>query len=164
MPNIQSQPGERPPWGGIHALVSTAEVPLMRVGFLYDFLCVLDFLSFTQLLTLCSMSQTTLQISFPCQACLCAGRYLSDSGVEDALIECEVFGKKTLSAVFSGSHYVRSFQGMLIVSQILETLAQQAFWQYHSSANLAILESVNEFRQLLMSKNLMTVSPNLILF
>jgi hypothetical protein len=30
MPNL---PGELPTWGGIHALVSTANVPLMRVGF-----------------------------------------------------------------------------------------------------------------------------------
>ena len=35
IPNLTTiQPGELPTWGGIHALVSEANVPLMRVGFL----------------------------------------------------------------------------------------------------------------------------------
>ncbi len=34
LPCSAAAPGELPPWGGIHALVTTANVPLMRVGFL----------------------------------------------------------------------------------------------------------------------------------
>ena len=52
----------------------------------------------------------------------CAGRYLCGSGMDDALIESEVFGPKTLSTVLSGGHYVQSFKGMLIVSEVLDCL------------------------------------------
>lgn len=39
----------------------------------------------------------------------CAGRYLRGSGIEDGLIETEVFGKLTLNSVLEGTHYVRFF-------------------------------------------------------
>ena len=38
----------------------------------------------------------------------CAGRYLSGSGVDDVLIENEVFGRKDLHSVLNGTHYARS--------------------------------------------------------
>ena len=53
----------------------------------------------------------------------CAGRYITGSGLDDALIEGQVFGKKTILSVLSGGHYIRSFQGMLIVTEALSTLA-----------------------------------------
>lgn len=145
MPNLPShsaQPGELPPWGGIHALISTGQVPLMRFGFLpvvpstvTDYATVRKALSKFQ-----SARQQLQQDIMPVVSddgvfhtvvdillnepdtfadlflmlgmfhmakvlLRCAGRYLSGSGVDDALIECEVFGKKTLAAVLSGSHY-----------------------------------------------------------
>ena len=63
---------------------------------------------------------------------LCAGRYITGSGLDDALIEGQVFGKKTILSVLSGGHYIRSFQGMLIVTEALSTLAWQAFWASRS--------------------------------
>ena len=36
----------------------------------------------------------------------CAGRFFLGSGVDDVLIENEVFGKKVLHSVFNGTHYV----------------------------------------------------------
>lgn len=45
-----------------------------------------------------------------------AGRYITGSGIDDALIEFDIFGIKILDADLKGKHYVRAFQGMLIVS------------------------------------------------
>lgn len=35
----------------------------------------------------------------------CAGRYITGSGMDDSLIECEIFGFKTRDAVLKGKHY-----------------------------------------------------------
>ena len=56
----------------------------------------------------------------------CNGKYLSRSGMDDALIESDIFGKKTLPTVLAGGHYVRSFQAMLIVSEVLDSLLWEA--------------------------------------
>ena len=34
LPHYTAAPGELLPWGGIHAIITTSNVPLMRVGFL----------------------------------------------------------------------------------------------------------------------------------
>ena len=57
----------------------------------------------------------------------CAGRYITGSGVDDALIEGPVFGETAILSVLSGGHYIRSFQGMLIMAAALSTLAWQVF-------------------------------------
>ena len=58
----------------------------------------------------------------------CAGCYLPGSGAEDALIECEVFGKQILHSVLAGSHYVKPLQGLMIVSELLSALQWESFW------------------------------------
>ena len=35
------------------------------------------------------------------------GRYISGSGLDDALIEAEIFGKRTLISVLTGSHFYK---------------------------------------------------------
>ena len=60
----------------------------------------------------------------------CTGRYIRGSGIEDALIETEVFGKLTLNSVLEGNHYVRSFHGMIMLSNMISSLAWEAFWQW----------------------------------
>ena len=48
-------------------------------------------------------------------------------GIEDGLIETEVFGKLTLNSVLEGTHYVRSFQSITIVSDVIRSLMWEAF-------------------------------------
>ena len=57
----------------------------------------------------------------------CPVRYITGSGMDDAIIVCGIFGIKTLDAVLEGKHYVHAFQGMLIVSEIVESLIWKAF-------------------------------------
>lgn len=52
----------------------------------------------------------------------CAGCYISKCGIDDSLIEVEIFGSKTAQSVLIRSLYVRLFQGMLIISEGIETL------------------------------------------
>lgn len=84
----------------------------------------------------------------------CAGRYLIDRGFDDALIEAEIFGVNTVMCVLNGKHYVRAFQGMLIVSEVLEKMIWDAFWDRNEKEQYNnLLEEVNQFRQALQNKD-----------
>ena len=57
----------------------------------------------------------------------CTGRYITGSGMNDALIEYGVFNMKTFDAVLKGNHYVYAFDGILIVSEVVESLTMKEF-------------------------------------
>ena len=59
----------------------------------------------------------------------CAGRYLTESGIDDALIEGKVLRKKVLVSVLSGGHYVRSLHGIFIVPEAFYLFSCKAFWK-----------------------------------
>ena len=61
--------------------------------------------------------------------CHRARRYRRGSGIEDALIETGVFGKLTLKTILEGCHCVRSFRGIMMVSDLISSLACEFFWQ-----------------------------------
>ena len=82
----------------------------------------------------------------------CVGRFLTGSGVDDALIEAGVFGKKVLVSVLSGSHYVKSLHGMSVVSEVLSSLAWEAFWK-SKEYDPALIQHLKNLRTLLQSKN-----------
>ena len=86
----------------------------------------------------------------------CAGRYLSGSGMDDALIESEVFGPKT---VLSGGHYVRLLKGMLIISEVLDSLMWSAFWLSTDHTSVPFVQSAIELKNVLQTKKPCTVCP-----
>lgn len=89
-------------------------------------------------------------------ALLCAECYHSGCGIDDALIEAEVFGSKTLQSVLSGTHYVCSIQGMLIISEAIETLCWNAFWNKNDKLGFANpISEVNKAQGALHSKYIM---------
>ena len=51
---------------------------------------------------------------------------ISISDIEDALIETEVFGNLTLNSMLEGTHYVRSFQGLSVISDVITSLMWEA--------------------------------------
>ena len=67
----------------------------------------------------------------------CAGKYIRGSGVSDAMIECGLFGPKSVETVLNGSHYYRSFNGIIMLAEAIERLRYEAFWKQadHSSFN-----------------------------
>ena len=81
----------------------------------------------------------------------CQGKYLRGSGVDDALIECSVFGKGVLETVLNGSHYVRSLTGMLIVEDIVMKLLWEEFWKHHKRTDYPVLNQLTILQNKLTS-------------
>ena len=182
-----SSPQCLPSWGGVHALVPNANVPLMRVGFLpvipspvteYDTVRK----TLMNLQNVCTqLSQTTIPVfwdegvfhtvadillsepemftdiyamlgAFRYTKVLlrCTGRYISGSGLDDALIEAEFFGKQTLNSVLAGSHYYRSLQGMLMLAEVIDALSWEAFLVSNS---IEISDDLKHLRGFLSEQN-----------
>ena len=184
-----------PTWGGSHALVSKATVPLSRVGFLpvipkpvTQYATVYKALQNFQSVRLqLNPSQTAIPVvcdegvyhivmdilmnepdafndvhammgmfHFTKVILRCAGRYLRGSGIEDAFIENDIFGKLTLNAVMEGRHYARSITGMIMVSDLISSLMWEAFWDKKEQNGEVITEqlrtSMREVQRTLMDK------------
>ncbi|KAH3729207.1 hypothetical protein DPMN_055173 [Dreissena polymorpha] len=60
----------------------------------------------------------------------CQGKLLRGSGLDDALMECGVFGPGVIETVLNGSHYARALTGMLMVEDLIHKLEWQAFWTH----------------------------------
>lgn len=58
----------------------------------------------------------------------CAEKYITGSGIDDALNEADIFCSKTVHSVLNGTHYVGSFQGMLTIFEAVQILQWNAFW------------------------------------
>ena len=52
----------------------------------------------------------------------CFWKVVRGSGLEDGLIETEVFGEKSIETVFGATNYVRSFRGLLIVESVMNRI------------------------------------------
>lgn len=184
-----------PTWGGCHALLSTATVPLMRVGFMpvipspvTDYATVRKSLqNYQSVRRQLNPSQSLMPVAcdegvyhtvadimmaepqefsdihgmmgmFHWVKILlkCAGRYLKGSGIDDGLIETQVFGKVTLNSVLEGNHYVRSFHGLMMVSDTLNSLAWEAFWEWlklnNRSTSDQFMDQAHDVQQALYAK------------
>jgi hypothetical protein len=62
----------------------------------------------------------------------CAGKFIKGCGAEDTFIETGIFGPKTVETVISGSHYYRSFNGLVMLAESVTRLKYEAF---HASLN-----------------------------
>ena len=62
----------------------------------------------------------------------CAGKYLRGSGMEYAFVETETFGLNVVQSVMEGSHYVRTFRGLLIAAEAIDSKKWDAFWNVHN--------------------------------
>ena len=81
----------------------------------------------------------------------CCGKYLTGSGVDDAMIEGGIFGKKVLVSVLSGGHYVRSLQGMFVISEAIYLFAWKAFMETRQDDPIS--KSVRKLHKSLLSLN-----------
>ena len=84
----------------------------------------------------------------------CAGQFLRGSGLEDAFIECRIYGPKTLESVLTGKHYYRSFSGHIMLGESIEILKLEAFWECHDKEQFREgLEKLENLQNLLIAKN-----------
>ena len=74
----------------------------------------------------------------------CIGKYLRGSGVEDALVETDVFGLKAVESMVNGSHYIRSLRSIIILADALNTLKWEAFWKTNDRADFRDILSVGD--------------------
>ena len=77
----------------------------------------------------------------------CQGKYLRGSGIDDALIARSVFGSGVIETVLNGTHYVRSFAGVLIVEDIVMKLLWQEFWKHHNKEDYPALGQVSALQK-----------------
>ena len=59
----------------------------------------------------------------------CIGKYIRGSGLDDALVETQVFRKKVIEQVLNGTHYIRSLRAILILMDSINRLKWDAFWE-----------------------------------
>ena len=176
-------------WAAVHALVSTANVPLMCVGFIpvvpepitlrpvvrhcltnFQSVCkqlTQDFLPlwadegvFNIIVDIYLHEPDTFKDIFPCMGPFhwcriilrCAGKLLRGTGIDDAMIECEIFGPVVIESALNGSHYVRALTGVLIVEDFIMKMVWKAFWNVKSKEAYPVLNKINTIQEKLHRK------------
>ena len=61
----------------------------------------------------------------------CIGKYIKGTGLDDVLLETNIFGKKTIEQILHGTHYVRSLRGFIIIGEAIERLKWKAFFEQY---------------------------------
>ena len=61
----------------------------------------------------------------------CIGKYVKDTGLEDALVETGIFSPKVIESFIVGKDYVRSVRGIQILSTAIQMAKWKAFWAIH---------------------------------
>ena len=62
------------------------------------------------------------------------GKFLDCSGIENVLVETEVYGPNAVKQVLDGVHYSRSKRGLALIAELLEALRLITFQQTPGSA------------------------------
>ena len=85
----------------------------------------------------------------------CFWKVVRGSGLEDGLIETEVFGEKSIETVFGATNYVRSFRGLLIVESAMNRIKWIAFNDESNENNSSesAKEQLNLLQEALASKS-----------
>ena len=172
-------------WAAVHALVSSAEVPRMRVGFLPVVPnpitqqstvrhCLTNFQSVGKQLNqdvlpvwsdegifaiVCDIflhEKDTFGDLYPCMGPFhwcrvllkCQGKLLRGTGMDDVLVECEVFGPVVLDTALNGHHYARALTGILIVEEVMMRLIWKAFWNIKEKHDYPVIEEIENCRHL----------------
>lgn len=82
-------------------------------------------------------------------AMACVGKYLKGSGADAIFIENSVFGPSVTESVLSGTNYVRSFKGLLLLSEALQRLQIIEFLKTVKSQEFD--DEINQIKQIQMN-------------
>ena len=83
----------------------------------------------------------------------CIGICLKDSGVKKIFIETETFGENGVDQVLSGSNYIRSTKGLFILSEALERLKFEDFFEYHQQSYENEFKILEQLRNAVAQQN-----------
>ena len=86
-------------------------------------------------------------------ACHCAGKYITASGLEDSLIECDIFGTKTIQQVLHGTDYRRSLKGLMKLDESIGRLRWEAFIIRNEVKFEDQIEKIKSFQELLVRQD-----------
>ena len=79
-------------------------------------------------------------------------KVLRGTGIDDAMIECEIFGHVVIELALNGSHYVRALTGLLIVEDVIMKMVWKAFWNVKSKEDYPVLNKINIIQEKLHRK------------
>ena len=84
----------------------------------------------------------------------CIGKYIKDTGLEDALVETGVFGPKVIESFIAGTDYVRSMSGIQILSTATQMVKWKAFWTMHDRTEFTqVIDNLQNLSEALKEKN-----------
>ena len=84
----------------------------------------------------------------------CIGKYIKDTGLEDALVETGVFGPKVIESFITGTGYVRSMRGIQILSTAIQMVRWKAFWTMHDRTEFTqVIDNLLNLSEALKEKN-----------
>ena len=82
--------------------------------------------------------------------------------MEYAFVETETFWLNVVQSVMEGSLYVRTFRGLLIAAEAVDSMKWDAFWNVHNREEYTIDQSaLRELSLLLMEKDPFTAKTYL---
>lgn len=83
----------------------------------------------------------------------CLGQYLEESGIKEALIECEIFGPKVVESMLKGNHYSRGVRGMTIVAEALQRLLLRQFFLVDQSKHRDLFDQIKLLQESCSTKD-----------
>ena len=82
--------------------------------------------------------------------------------MEYAFVETETFWLNVVQSVMEGSLYVRTFRGLLIAAEAVDSMKWDAFWNVHNREEYTVDQSaLRELSLLLMEKDPFTAKTYL---
>ena len=80
----------------------------------------------------------------------CIGQYLGDIGIENVLVENEIFGPISVKSVMNGGNYIRGKRGMNLVGGAIFRLQLDQFFKNNEYIKYKTLfEEISTFQSLL---------------
>ena len=80
----------------------------------------------------------------------CIGQYLGDIGIENVLVENEIFGPISVKSVMNGGNYIRGKRGMNLVGEAIFRLQLDQFFKNNEYIKYKTLfEEISTFQSLL---------------
>ena len=83
----------------------------------------------------------------------CIGKYLDGSGAVKIWTENDIFGLNVVNSVLSGSHYVRSLKGMMLLCECIERLQWVEFLTDRGNQYDNDLQCIQELKKAVASKD-----------
>ena len=83
----------------------------------------------------------------------CLGAYLESSGIQNIMVEEEIFGSAVVNSVMNGGNYIRGKRGMSLIAEAMEQLQMKAFLQCDGVMFRELFEKIDQLQLLMGDPN-----------